>query len=163
MQNRLLNLKEVFEMEKQNRLGRELETRETMQRPTAWRPPEALPSPESREGWVHRWIRTSILGASDPSNISAKLREGYEPCKAEEYPELMLHANTEGRFKGNVEVGGLVLCRIPAEFMKQRDAHFAAKNKQQMDSVDNTFMQDNDPRMAKFAERKSQVTFGSGI
>jgi hypothetical protein len=103
------------------------------------------------------------LGASDPSNISAKLREGYEPCKAEEYPELMLHANTEGRFKGNVEVGGLVLCRIPAEFMKQRDAHFAAKNKQQMDSVDNTFMQDNDPRMAKFAERKSQVTFGSGI
>ena len=76
-------------------------------------------------------------------------------------PEMMTTVSSfELAFK---EVGGLVLCRIPAEFMKQRDAHFAAKNKQQMDSVDNTFMQDNDPRMAKFAERKSQVTFGSGI
>jgi hypothetical protein len=146
----------------QIRLDRALDGRQTMQRPTSWQAPEALPSPNERPGWAHRWVRISILGGSDPSNISSKLREGYEPCKAEDYPELMLHASVDGRFKGNIEVGGLVLCRIPTEFMKQRDAHFAAINKAQMDSVDNTFMKDNDPRMSKFAERSSKVTFGTG-
>jgi hypothetical protein len=102
------------------------------------------------------------LGSGDPSNISSKLREGYEPCKEEDYPELMMHASTDGRFKGNIEIGGLVLCRIPAEFMDQRDAHFAKINKAQMESVDNTYMKDNDPRMSKFAERSSKVTFGTG-
>jgi len=148
---------------KQNRLGRELETRETTYRPTAWQLPESLPSPEPREGWTHRWVRISTLGNSDPSNISGKLREGYEPVKADDYPELMMHATTEGRFKGGVEVGGLILCRIPAEFMVQRAAFYANKNKQQMDSVDNTYMQDNVNRMQKFSQKKSEVTFGSGL
>lgn len=149
-------------MEKQNRATRETDTRAVDQRPTAWRPPESLPSPNDREGWTHRWIRTGILGSTDPGNISSKLREGYEPVKADEYPEMMMHASTEGRFKGNIEVGGLMLCRIPSEFMKQRDAHFAKQNKAQMDSVDNTFMKDNDPRMPLFKESASKVTFGSG-
>jgi hypothetical protein len=146
----------------QNRKPRELEGRQEMQRPTSWRLPDALPSPEDRPGWSHRWIRTSTLGTSDPSNISSKFREGYEPCKAEEYPELMMHASTEGRFKGNIEVGGLILCRIPAEFMDQREEHFSRQNKAQMESVDNTYMKDNDPRMSKFAERSTKVTFGPG-
>jgi hypothetical protein len=102
------------------------------------------------------------LGTADPSNISSKLREGYEPCKAEDYPELMLHASTDGRFKGNIEVGGLVLCRIPAEFLQQREAYYANQNKAQMESVDNNFMRDNDPRMSKFSEKSTKVTFGSG-
>lgn len=154
---------EDIKMDKaQNRAPRIQESREVFQRPTAWRPPESLPSPDDRPGWAHRWIRTSILGSGDPSNISSKLREGYEPCKAEEYPELMMHASTDGRFKGNIEVGGLVLCRIPSEFMSQRDEHFAKINKAQMDSVDNTYMKDNDPRMSKFAERSSKVSFGPG-
>ena len=74
----------------------------------------------------------------------------------------MLHASTEGRFKGNIEVGGLLLCRIPEEFMDQRAAHFEAQNKAQMESVDNNFLRDNDPRMQKFAERATKVSFGSG-
>ena len=148
--------------EKTNRKPRELEARQEMQRPTSWRLPDALPSPNNRPGLSHRWVRTSTLGTSDPSNISSKFREGYEPCKAEDYPELMMHASTEGRFKGNIEVGGLILCRIPAEFMEQREEHFSRQNKAQMDSVDNTYMKDNDPRMQKFAERSSKVTFGTG-
>jgi hypothetical protein len=148
--------------DKTNRKPRELEGRQEMQRPTSWRLPDALPSPEDRAGWSHRWIRTSTLGTSDPSNISSKFREGYEPCKADEYPELMMHASTEGRFKGNIEVGGLILCRIPAEFMVQREEHFSRQNKAQMESVDNTYMKDNDPRMSKFAERSTKVTFGPG-
>ena len=146
----------------QNRLARELDTRQVMQRPEAWRPPEVLPSPDPRPGWSHRWVRTSTMGINDPSNISSKLREGYEPCKADEYPELMMHATTEGRFKGNVEVGGLLLCRIPEEFLKQRMDYYSNQNKAQMDSVDNNFLRDSDPRMPLFSEKKTKVTFGSG-
>jgi hypothetical protein len=147
---------------KQNRLDRELESRRTMARPQAWRAPETLPSPDERPGWKHRWVRTSTMGTADPSNISSKLREGYEPCKGEDYPELMMHATTEGRFKGNVEVGGLLLCRIPEEFLKQRMEYYSNQNKAQMDSVDNNFLRESDPRMPLFSEKKTKVTFGSG-
>jgi hypothetical protein len=146
----------------QNRLVRELDTRETFARPTAWRPPETLPSPDKRPGWGHRWIRISFLGQPDPSNTSSKLREGYEPVKAEEYPELLVHASTEGRFKGNIEVGGLLLCRIPEEFLKQREAYYANQSRAQMESVDNNFLKDSDPRMPLFSNKQSKVTFGSG-
>jgi hypothetical protein len=147
---------------KQNRLDRKLEDRTVSQRATAWRPPETLPSPDARSGWTHRWIRISTLGTADPSNISSKLREGYEPCKAEDYPELMMHATTEGRFKGNIEVGGLLLCRIPSEFLEQRAAYYANQSKSQMESVDNNFLRESDPRMPLFSDKKSKVTFGSG-
>jgi hypothetical protein len=146
----------------QNRLDRELDTRAAMQRPTSWQAPETLPSPNPRPGISHRWVRTSMVGHSDVQNISSKLREGYEPCKAEDYPEMMMHASTEGRFKGNIEVGGLVLCSIPSEFLIQRDKHFAGINKATMESVDNNFMKDSDPRMSKFSEKSTKVTFGSG-
>jgi hypothetical protein len=147
---------------KQNRLTRDMDNRAVSQRATAWRPPETLPSPDDRPGWTHRYIRISTLGTADPSNISSKLREGYEPCKAEDYPELMMHATTEGRFKGNIEVGGLLLCRIPSEFLEQRAAYYANQNKSQMESVDNNFLRESDPRMPLFSDKKSKVTFGSG-
>lgn len=146
----------------QTRKSREADSRTTLQRPQAWRPPETLPSPDNRPGWTHRWIRLSTNGQEDPGNISSKLREGYEPCKAEDYPEMMLHATTEGRFKGNIEVGGLMLCRIPSEFLEQRAAYYANMNKNQMDSVDNNFLRESDSRMPLFSEKKSKVTFGSG-
>ena len=149
--------------ETQNRLDRELSSRQkTQARPQMWRPPETLPSPDARPGWQHRWIRISTMGAADPSNISSKLREGYEPCKADDYPELMLHASTEGRFKGNIEVGGLLLCRIPEEFLKQKSEYYANQNKAQMESVDNNFLRQSDARMPLFAEKQSKVSFGSG-
>jgi len=146
----------------QNRLARELDTRQVMQRPEAWRPPETLPMPDNRPGWTHRYVRISTMGTADPSNISSKLREGYEPCKGEDYPELMMHASTEGRFKGNIEVGGLLLCRIPTEFMAQRSKYYENLNKSQVDSVDNNFLRENDPRMPLFSEKRTKVTFGSG-
>jgi len=148
--------------EAQTRKTREAGSRLQMQRPTSWKAPEALPSPDPRPGITHRWVRTSMLGQPDVQNISAKFREGYEPCKAEDYPEMMMHASTEGRFTGNIEVGGLVLCSIPSEFLKQREAHFSNLNKQTMESVDNNFMKDSDPRMSKFSEKSTKVSFGSG-
>jgi hypothetical protein len=146
----------------QTRLDRELDSREKSMRPQQWRAPDLLPVPNPRTGWAHRWVRVSMMGTADAKNISSSMREGYEFCKAEDYPEMMLHALTEGRFKGNIEVGGLMLCRIPHEFMEQRKQYYANLNKSQADSVDNTFMRVSDPRMPLFAERKSKTTFGSG-
>ena len=146
----------------QNRKSREADSRAVAQRVAVWKAPEVLPSPDPRPGWKHRWVRISIMGNADASNISSKLREGYEPCKAEDYPELMLHAATEGRFKGNIEVGGLLLCRIPEEFMEQRAAYYAGQNKAQVESVDNNFLRQSDARMPLFSEKQSKVSFGSG-
>jgi hypothetical protein len=148
-------------MAEQKRESRELETRAQDVRPAMWQPPETLPEPDERPGWAHRYIRISTLGTADPGNISGKLREGYEPCKAADYPEMMIHATQEGRFKGNIEIGGLLLCRIPEEFMKQRDKYYSDQNKVQMESVDSTFLRQSDARMPLFAERKSQVSFGT--
>ena len=150
------------EIVEQNRAKRKAESREVSMRPQSWRPPEALPSPDDRPGWKHRWIRVSMLGTPDAKNISSSFREGYEPVKAEEYPELMMHAVEDGRFKGSVEVGGLVLCRIPSEFLVQRAAHYDKQNRANMESVDNTFMKDNHPLMSKFSEKQTRVTFGTG-
>ena len=145
-----------------NRASRDTESRTQFQRPQSWRAPEILPMPDPRPGWTHRYIRIAMMGKDDPQNISSKLREGWEPVKADEYPELMVMASQSGQFKGNIEVGGLLLCRIPEEFMKQRDAYYNSQNKAQMESVDNTFMRNSDPRMPLFRETSSKVTFGSG-
>jgi hypothetical protein len=147
---------------KQTRAPREADSRTVSYRPQSWRAPDALPNPDPRPGWKHRWVRLSTLGEADPGNISSKLREGYEPCKAEEYPELMMHATTEGRFQGGIEMGGLLLCRIPEEFMEQRADYYANQNKAQVNSVDNNFLRDSDPRMPLFSEKQTKVTFGSG-
>ena len=148
--------------EVQNRKPRDADSRALMGRPTAWAPPEALPSPYPRDGWKHRWIRISSMGNADPKNISSSFREGYEACKAEEYPELMMHETTEGRFKGNIEVGGLLLCRIPAEFLVQKAEYLAKKNEATMQAVDNNLMRESNPKMPIFKESSSRVTFGPG-
>jgi hypothetical protein len=134
-----------------------------MERPKQWMPPETLPSPNEEPGWAFRWIRVSTLGSDDPSNVSAKLREGWEPVKASEHPEIQLMSiGSKNRYPDSIEIGGLLLCKTPKEFVEQRDAHYQRQADGQMQSVDNTFMRDNDPRMPLFKERRSEVTFGRG-
>jgi len=146
----------------ENRLQREVESRDAAQRKMSWAPPQTLPEPEPQEGWVFRWIRISIMGQADPSNTSAKFREGWEPVKASEQPKLMMQADPNGRFKDNIEIGGLLLCKAPEELMKQRDDYYAQQAKAQIQSVDNNFMRLNDERMPLFNERKSTTSFGKG-
>jgi hypothetical protein len=145
-----------------SRLDRELEKRESTQRKTTWTPPQLLPEPKPESGWVFRWIRTSMMGQADPTNTSARLREGWEPVKAEDHPELMLHADPNSRFKGNVEVGGLLLCKAPEEMMKQRDKYYTRQAQSQMEAVDNSFMREGDSRMPLFNEKRSSTSFGRG-
>ena len=146
-----------------DRTPRDAETRMAQTRQMSWKPPSLLPDPTPQSGYVFRWVRTATLGTADNTNVSGKLREGWEPVKAEDHPELMLAADKDSRFKGNVEVGGLLLCKMPAEMAKQRDAYYGDMARAQMESVDNNFMRENDPRMPLLKpERSSRVTFGRG-
>jgi len=149
-------------MEKSARPSRALETREAAERPKQWMPPQLLPDPTPEEGYAYRWIRIATLGKDDATNISGKLREGWEPVKASDHPEIRLFGSSNGRFPDSVEVGGLLLCKTPVEFTQQRDAYYRQQSEAQMAAVDNTYMRENDPRMPMFKERRSEVTFGKG-
>jgi len=147
----------------ENRKPRELEERLMVQRPQQWMPAELLPEPDKQPGYEYRWVRVSTLNAADPRNVSAKLREFWEPVGIEEQPKFQLMTDPNSRYKDNIEIGGLLLCKTPVEFVAQRDAHFAKQAQAQMDAVDNTMMRQSDPRMPMFKERKSSTSFGKGI
>lgn len=146
----------------ENRLDRELETRERTTRKKAWQRPETLPSPNPEPGYTYRWIRTSTHGQVDATNVSSKLREGWEPVKATDHPEITLVTIENERFRDNVVIGGLMLCKAPIELVEERTEHFKEQTTNQIKSVDNNLMRENDPRMPLFHERKSKVTFGKG-
>jgi hypothetical protein len=153
-----------MKMAEQNREKRALDTREASARPAKWMPPQLLPDPIPEEGYAFRWIRVSTLNAADPLNVSSKLREGWEPVKASDHPEIRLFGSTpDARFPDAVLVGGLLLCKTPAEFIDQRNAYYGQQSEQQMQSVDSSYMRESDPRMPLFKERSSKVTFGKGI
>jgi hypothetical protein len=146
----------------ENKLSRELETRTVQERPKQWAPPELLPEPDKQPGYAYRWIRVSTLNNADPRNISAKLREGWEPVTLAEQPKFQLLADPNSRFKDNIEVGGLLLCKTPSELVEQRNSHYQKQADNQIEAVDNNLMRQNDPRMPLFNERKTEVSFGKG-
>jgi len=146
----------------ENRLNRELETREKTARKTAWKRPEVLPSPTPEEGYVYRWIRVANQGQVDATNVSSKLREGWTAVKASDHPEITLVTIENDRFKDNIVIGGLMLCKAPVELANERNEYYTQQTKSQMNAVDNNLMRENDPRMPLFNDRKSKVTFGKG-
>ena len=145
-----------------NRIDRELETQEKTIRKKAWTRPEVLPSPNPEPGYEFHWVRVSTQGQVDATNVSSKIREGWEPVKAADHPEITLVAVENERFKDNVVIGGLMLCKAPAELVEERSAHYQQQTNSQMHSVDNSLMRENDPRMPLFNDRKTKVTFGNG-
>lgn len=145
-----------------NRTPREIETRTTLERPKQWQAPELLPEPDKQAGYNYRWIRISTLNNADPRNLSSKLREGWEPVKAEEQPRFQLLVDPDSRFKDSIEIGGLLLCKTPTEFVEQRNAHYANLTQSQTEAVDNNLMRQSDPRMPLFKENKSSTSFGKG-
>ena len=143
--------------------AREVETRETEDRVTHYRPPSNLPDPIPQDGYNFRWVRTSILGEPDNRNVSMRYREGWEPCLAEDHPELMIMSDVNSTFEGNIVIGGLMLCKCSKELMEARDEYYNTKSKEQATSVNQNFMRENDPRMPLLeTEHRSETTFGVG-
>ncbi len=141
----------------ETRTNRELETREKNMRRRSWQRPELLPTPNPEPGYEFRWIRVSTLGAADPMNVSSKFREGWEPVKASDHPEIQMLVVENDKFKDNVVIGGLMLCKTPTELVEDRNAYYQQQTDAQMSAVDNNFMRENDPRMPLFKERQSTV------
>ena len=146
----------------ENKLLRDLDTRAVTERPKQWQAPELLPEPDKQAGYTYRWIRTSTLNNADARNISRALREGFEAVSIEEQPKFKLLIDPSSRFQDNIEIGGLLLCKIPTEMLEQRAAYYAAQTLAQTEAVDNNLMRQSDPRMPIFNDRKSSTTFGKG-
>jgi hypothetical protein len=145
-----------------NRPSREMQSREATSRTKLWQPANLLPDPTPQEGYTFRWIRKSLMGVSDPTNTSRSFREGWEPCRLEDHPELALSVDSTAGNSGLVEIGGLILCKIPAEMAAQREAYYRTHAESQLQSVDANLMRENDPRMPLFKDSKTSVTFGTG-
>ena len=149
-------------MSENNRLKREVESRTMQERPKQWMPAELLPEPDKEPGFAYRWVRVATLNAADPRNLSGKLREGWEPVTVEEQPTMKLLVDPNSRYAGNIEIGGLLLCKTPTEFVQQRNASVQKVTDAQTRAVDNNLMRQSDPRMPIFNEKKSSSSFGKG-
>ena len=140
--------------------SRESENRSKRERPKVWTPPSQLDAPPAPEGFKHRWIRAEAVGQLDQKNVSARLREGWEFVRADEYPEMEWPAIDSGRYAGVIAVGGLMLARIPNEIVEQRKEYFAKITQDKDDAVANDPLRDQHPSMPISKERSSRVTFG---
>ena len=141
----------------------ETRTEDVREQNDSWVPSSILPTPDPQDGWVFRWVRTSVLGQSDNPNVSQKFRDGWTPVRAEDHRELKIQRDINSQFKGNLEVGGLLLCKAPKEKMDARNKHYQDLAQKQMESVDNNYMRENDPRMPLLRPEKStRTTFGKG-
>ena len=155
-----VNTEETVESD---RISRSAQTREKESRRKPWQPPSALDAPPAPPGFIHRWIRESILGQEDKTNMSKRMREGFEPVRAEEFPEFEAPTIDHGRYKGVIGVGGLILARLPEETANERNEYYKTLTSDQMQAVDSDLMRESNPVMPLTQpKRQSSVTFGSG-
>ena len=146
------------------RNSRSAETRESQTRRKPWQPPSMLDAPTAPAGYAFRWIRESTRGNDDKSNMSKRIREGYEPVRAEDYPEFQAPTVENGIHAGVIGVGGLILAKVPIEIAAERTAYFENEAKTAMQGVDQNYMRESDPRMPikdSDIQRTSKVEFGS--
>ena len=148
-------------MEKDKNTSRANQTRSKSERPKVWVPPSSLDAPPAPDGFRYRWIRAEVQGYQDTTNITSRQREGYELVRAEEvenasdYPVL-----DEGKYKGVIGVGGLLLAKVPIEIAKQRQAYMTQRHEERSQAVENDLMKEQDQRMPINVDRQSRVTFG---
>jgi len=143
-----------------NRKPRESVTREATTRRKPWAPPSHLEAPKPPAGYVHRWIRIAMRGEEDKMNVNSKLREGWEPVRADEYPDYEAPVIDDGRYAGIIGQGGLMLCRIPVETAQERSAYYGTRTREQMVAVDQDLMKEQHPSMPIHQSRQSRVSFG---
>ena len=140
--------------------SRASQTRAKTEKPKVWTPPSSLDAPPAPDGYHHRWIRAESMGFDDTKNMAGKLRSGYELVRADEYPGSNYPVMTEGKYKGVIGVGGLLLARIPVEIVKSRDEYFKKITQDRDTAVEQDLMKEQHPSMPINADRQTRVTFG---
>jgi hypothetical protein len=145
-----------------NRASRATQTRDKTARRKPWAPPSMLDAPPAPDGFKHRWIRAETRGFDDTKNVSAKMREGWELVRKDEYPDFEAPVIDSGKYEGVFGVGGLILARIPVETIAERTQYFSQRNADQMQAVDSDMMRENSHSTMTISkpDRQSRVTFG---
>ena len=143
-----------------NRTSRASQTREKTARKKVWTPPSSLDAPPAPTGFQHRWIRVESMGFQDTKNVAGRLRSGYELVRADEYPDSDYPIVEDGKYKGVIGVGGLVLTRVPESIAKSRSEYYQRMHEDKVKAVDNDLMKEQHPDMPINIERQSRVTFG---
>ena len=149
-----------MENEKTNKTSRASQTREKDSLPKVWSPPSSLDAPPAPTGFRHRWIRTETLGFQDTKNVAGRIRSGYELVRADEYPDSDYPIVEDGKYKGVIGVGGLVLARVPDEIAQQRADYYKKQARENVEAVDNDLMKEQHPSMPINIDRQTRVTFG---
>ena len=147
-------------MSTDKKTSRASQTREKQSRPKVWAPPSSLDAPPAPTGFQHRWLRSESLGFNDSKNIQGRLRSGYELVRADEYPDSDYPVVEDGKYKGVIGVGGLLLARVPEEIAKQRTDYYAKMHDDKVKAVDNDLMKEQHPSMPIDVDRQTRVTFG---
>ena len=140
--------------------SRASQTREKTSQKKVWTPPSSLDAPPAPDGYHHRWIRAETMGFDDSKNMAGRIRSGYELVRADAYPGSQYPTVTEGKYKGVIGVGGLLLAKVPEEIVKSREAYFNSMTQDANDAIENDLMKEQHPGMPINAERQSRVTFG---
>ena len=147
-------------MEKDNKTSRASQDRSKTERPKVWVPPSSLDAPPAPTGFQHRWIRAESLGFQDTKNIAGRIRSGYELVRSDEYPDSDFPIVEDGKYKGVIGVGGLLLARVPEEIAKQRSEYYVKQGQDNVEAVDNDLMKEQHPSMPINIDRQTRVTFG---
>jgi len=147
-------------MSTDKKTSRASQTREKETRKKVWTPPSALDAPPAPTGFRHRWIRAESVGFQDTKNVSGRMRSGYELVRSDEYPDSDYPIVEDGKYKGVIGVGGLVLARVPEEIAQQRQDYYAQQHKEKVEAMDNDLMKEEHPSMPIDIDRQSRVTFG---
>ena len=140
--------------------SRASQTRAKTAKKTVWTPPSSLDAPPAPDGYHHRWIRAETMGFDDTKNMAGKLRSGYELVRADEYPETDYPTINDGKYKGVIGVGGLLLARISTELVQSRKEYFDNLTKQKDEAIDNDLLKEQHPGMPIDVDRQTRVTFG---
>ena len=140
--------------------SRASQTRVKTAKKTVWTPPSSLDAPPAPDGFHHRWIRAETMGFDDTKNMAGKLRSGYELVRADEYPETDYPAINDGKYKGVIGVGGLLLARISIELVKSREEYFNKLTKAKDEAIENDLLKEQHPGMPIDIDRQTRVTFG---
>jgi hypothetical protein len=149
-----------MEKTENNKTSRASQTREKTSRPKVWSPPSLLDAPPAPAGFVHRWLRAESMGFDDSKNVQGRIRSGYELVRADEYNETDYSVVQDGKYKGVIGQGGLVLARVPEEIARQYAEYYRKQAQENAEAFDNDLMKEEHPSMPINIDRQTRTTFG---